>query len=67
MIHILFGKKYNSNIHIVVFTLFTATGIPGKSRVIDEILKGGKCIAYRIFQRKKPFLVIYELRIYLKI
>ena len=32
-----------------------------------KVLKGGKCIVYQIFQRKKPFSVIYDMRIYLKL
>ena len=35
------------------------------SQVIDESFKGGKCIVYQIFQRKKSFSVIYGMRIYL--
>ena len=31
-----------------------------------KVLKGGKCIVYQIFQRKKPFSLIYDMRIYLR-
>ena len=57
------SRFYRSLPPTTVVVLRVYPYVPGNRR---KVLKGGKYIVYQIFQRKKPFSVKYDMRIYLK-
>ena len=57
------SRFYRSLPPTTVVVLRVYPYVPDYSR---KVLKGGKYIVYQIFQRKKPFSVKYDMRIYLK-